>query len=284
MPAPSTPKLYADDLKAYCCETVEAEGKCFQETLTNTTQWAETWQLPISTEKSKWLLITNKKGDRLAAEFELAGVELPRSFEVVDLGINFNSKLDFSDHISSIIAKAKQRLFLLKKIFISKNTSILIKGFKTYVIPLLEYCSPIWNPSSANDIRRIESVQRMFTKKLAGYQGLSYTARLEKAGLCTLELRRLRADLCLCYKILHGHIDTPIQNLFELDKTRQSRGHNWKLKSKIPRIDSRLHFYSFRVINPWNYLSQNTVDASSPTSFKALLELECLERFLTIKE
>jgi hypothetical protein len=209
---------------------------------------------------------------------------LPRSFDVVDLGINFNSKLDFSDHISSIIAKAKQRLFLLKKIFISKNTSILIKGFKTYVIPLLEYCSPIWNPSSANDIRRIESVQRMFTKKLAGYQGLSYTARLEKAGLCTLELRRLRADLCLCYKILHGHIDTPIQNLFELDKTRQSRGHNWKLKSKIPRIDSRLHFYSFRVINPWNYLSQNTVDASSPTSFKALLELECLERFLTIKE
>ena len=121
MPAPSTPKLYADDLKAYCCETVEAEGKCFQETLTNTTQWAETWQLPISTEKSKWLLITNKKGDRLAAEFEMAGVELLRSFEVVDLGINFNSKLDFSDHISSIIAKAKQRLFVLKKFLFLKT-------------------------------------------------------------------------------------------------------------------------------------------------------------------
>ena len=82
MPAPSTTKLYADDLKAYCCETVEAKGKCFQETLTNTTKWAETWQLPISTAKSKWLLITNKKGDRLAAEFELAEVELPRSFDV----------------------------------------------------------------------------------------------------------------------------------------------------------------------------------------------------------
>ena len=29
MLAHSTPKLYADDLKAYCCETVEAEGKGF---------------------------------------------------------------------------------------------------------------------------------------------------------------------------------------------------------------------------------------------------------------
>jgi len=59
-----------------------------------------------------------QKSDRLAAEFELAEVELPRSFDVVDLGINFNSKLDFSDHISCIIAKAKQRLFLLDCIYI----------------------------------------------------------------------------------------------------------------------------------------------------------------------
>ena len=35
MPAPSTSKLYADDLKAHCCETVETGGKCFQETLAN---------------------------------------------------------------------------------------------------------------------------------------------------------------------------------------------------------------------------------------------------------
>ena len=143
----STSKLYTDDLKAYCCVTVVTGGKCFQETLTNITQWAETWQLPISTEKSKWLLITNQNKERWTSEFQLAGVELPRCFDVVDLGIHFNSKLDFKDHITTIIAKAKQRLFLLKKIFISKNTFILIQGFKTYVIPLLGFCSPVWNPS-----------------------------------------------------------------------------------------------------------------------------------------
>ena len=40
-----------------------------------------------STEKSKWLLITNKNEDRWTSEFQLAGVELPRYFDVVDLGI-----------------------------------------------------------------------------------------------------------------------------------------------------------------------------------------------------
>ena len=120
----------------------------------------------------------------------------------------------------------------------------------------------------------------MFTKKLAGFQGLTYPNRLQKAGLSTLELRRLRADLCLCYKILHGHLDTPVSNLFELDKSRQTRGHSWRLKAITPRLDSRLQFCSMRVVNPWNSLSQNTVDATSFGSFKVLLQAECLDKFL----
>ena len=64
------------------------------------------------------------------SDFELAGVALPRVKEVLDLGVNFNSKLNFSNHISIIITKAKQRLFLLKKIFRSRNPSLLILGFQ----------------------------------------------------------------------------------------------------------------------------------------------------------
>ena len=163
-------------------------------------------------------------------------------------------------------------------------TSILILGFKTYIIPLLEYCSPVWNPHAIVEIRRIESVQRLFTKKLAGFNGLKYPDRLKKAGLCTLELRRLRADLCLCYNILHGNIETDIKQFFEVDKMTQTRGHTWKLRSIVPRLDSRLYFFSFRVINAWNALTETTVSAASIASFRARLELESLDRFLIIKD
>ena len=118
---------------------------------------------------------------------ELVGKNLIRVSDVLDLGVNFNSKLNFTNHISCIATKAKQRLFLLKKIFSSKNVSILILGFKTHVLPILQYCSQVWNPSNLLDIRRLESVQRVFRKKMPGYQGLRYMARLEKAGPCTLE-------------------------------------------------------------------------------------------------
>ena len=270
IPDQSIAKLYADDLKASNSCTKGAEEAAFNETLASIEKWADPWQLPISSEKSKWICISNKPQNPMLPEvsFELAGTVLPQTSDVVDLGVKFNSKLNFGDHISSIIAKAKQRLFLLKKIFISKNAPILILSFKTYVMPLLEYCSQVWSPSNISDIRRIESVQRMFTKKLAGYQGLSYSARLEKAGLCTLELRRLRTDLCFCYKLLHGQIDTPAQTFLEIDSSRQTRRHSWKLKTIAPRLDTRLNFFSCRVVKPWNHLSQSTVEANSFESFR----------------
>src|ERR1700731_4006530 len=89
----------------------------------------------------------------------------------------------------------------------------------------------------------------MFTKRLIGFQGLNYPDRLEKAGLCTLELRRLHADLCLCYNILHHKIDTPVSKLFQIDKSNSTQSHSWKLKNSVPRLDTRQYFFLFRIIN-----------------------------------
>ena len=282
---PSTSKLYADDVKAFCPASNDTDLKAFNETLRNITDWATTWQLPISTEKSRWLLVTNKKAETtMNFHFELAKKPLPRVTEVIDLGINFNSRLNFSNHISAIIAQAKQRLFLMKKSFRSRNSPILIVAFKTYIIPILEYCSPVWNPHTLQDVRRIESVQRLFTKKLPGFEGLSYPARLEKAQLSTLELRRMRADLCLCYNIVHQNVDSAVSNFFEIEPSSLTRGHSWKLKSSVPRLDSRLHFFSHRITRVWNSLSEKTVSANSISSFKARLDSESFDKFLLIKD
>ena len=157
-------------------------------------------------------------------------------------------------------------------------------AFKTYVIPLLEHCSQIWNPHIIADIRRLESMQRLFTKRLPGFQGLGYLDRLQKAGLYTLELRRLWADLCFCCKILRGYVDTRTDQFFVLDKSGITRGHNWKLKSQNARLDSRSHFFSHRVIRVWNSLSPDTVNAASICSFRARLKLESFDSFLIIKQ
>jgi len=64
----------------------------------------------------------------------------------------------------------------------------LILAYKTYILPIFYYCSPIWSPNTIGDIKRIEFVQRMFTKKLLSFSNLSYSDGLLKSGLITLEL------------------------------------------------------------------------------------------------
>ena len=49
----------------------------------------------------------------------------------------------------------------------------------------------------------LQSVQRRFTKRLPGINLFTYDDRCARLGIDRLELRRLRADLILCYKILH---------------------------------------------------------------------------------
>jgi len=62
--------------------------------------------------------------------------------------------------------------------FLSKNRSALVKAYVTYVRPLLEYETCTWSPYQSENICKVESVQRRFTKRLDGLTGYSYSRRL----------------------------------------------------------------------------------------------------------
>ena len=52
------------------------------------------------------------------------------------------------------------------------------------------------------DVSCIEKVQRSFTKRLPGLNNSTYRERLVVTNLDSLEVRRLRVDLIMCYKIV----------------------------------------------------------------------------------
>lgn len=279
LPDNARSKLFADDLKSYVSIGDDNDKYIFQQVLDGITKWSATWQLPLSVAKCSWMLITNRPPATFD-NYQLDCSSLSHLDETKDLGVLFNSKLNFSNHITSIIGKAKQRLFLICKSFHYSNSEALIIAFKTYVIPILEYCSQVWSPHSYSEIARIESVQRVFTKKLKSFEHLSYKDRLFKAGLCSLEHRRLIADLSLTYKILHGLTIADLD--FQLAPGSSTRGHLWKLSVPKVRLNSRLFFFSVRVVNVWNALSDDTVNATSFNSFKSQLAQADLSKFLVI--
>ena len=214
----------------------------------------------------------------------IEGIEIENVTKFCDLGIVLNPKLHFSLHIAQIVAAAKKRIFLLFRSFVTKDPQALIKGFKTYILPLLNYCSPVWSPSTIGDIVLLETVQRNFTKRIQGCQARTYSDRLKALKLPTLELRRLRADLILCYKILNNLIPCTAENFGLILSERQSRGHSKKLAISHVRIDVRKNFFGCRVCAPWNALPDNIVNANSINTFKRLLWEYNLNKFCCFTE
>ena len=133
--------------------------------------------------------------------YSLCGQSIPFVRETRDLGVLVDNHLSFSGHIRATVGKAKQRIYLLFKCFASRNMSLRLKAYVSYILPIFDYCSSAWSPCKLSDIDLLENVQRNFSKRLDGLKDLPYEERLNKCGLVSLELRRLRKDLALYYQI-----------------------------------------------------------------------------------
>ena len=129
------------------------------------------------------------------------------------------------------------------------------------------------------DIQIVERIQRRYTKRIPGFQDLTYSQRLKRLTLETLELRRLRTDLCQCFKIVHKIDDLNFDDFFSYCDTGL-RGHNLKLRKPKFRLEQRKHFFALRVVEPWNSLPESTVNAPSLRVFKKKLNSCDLSRFL----
>jgi hypothetical protein len=257
----------------------------FQSGLDSLSQWAKTWQLPISITKCSVIDIATQKRN---AQYPVNCIDLQplvNCSEKVDLGVNIDCKLSFSLHISEVVAKAKQRIFLIFRSFRTRDVNHMLLAYKTYILPIVDYCSSVWSPYCSADMLSVESVQRLFTRRLPGFEKLPYFVRLDKLELPTLELRRLRSDLIICYKIMHGNLAGPPDRygLKLVNNTVNTRGHDFKLLTDHSRVDARLHYFGVRIAAPWNSLPSETVHAPSVLSFKHNIVHFTFSKFLKIK-
>ena len=197
-----------------------------------------------------------------------------------DLGIYTDGSLKFSRHINHIVAKAHARASLIHKCFLSKDRSILVKAYVTYVRPLLEYAVHVWSPYQLEDIARIESVQRRFTKRLSGLSNDNYSSRLATLDLKSLELRRLHQDLMYTYKIIFGLVDLDCYRFFTISSNETTRGHTCKLFVCHSRVDVRKYFLCNHVVKVWNSFPATSDDFTSIRSFSSLIKRTDLSRFV----
>ena len=274
----ATIKLFADDVKLYS-EFSNISPTNLQTYLDYIAHWAFTWQLNISHQKCNILTLGKHT---ISNTLLISNQPIPIVDSVKDLGIFVDSDLKFTRHIDDIVSKAKQRSSLIHRCFLSRNPSNLLRAYKTYIRPIVEYASTTWSPTYVYHICLLESVQRNFTKRIPGCCHLAYADRLTKLNLLTLEHRRLIADLVMCFNIIKDNNCLLTEDFFKINPNQNLRGHSLKLSFPVANLNVRKFFFSNRIISIWNSLPSNLVLSPSPTSFKRQLAKLDLSKFLTI--
>ena len=189
-----------------------------------------------------------------------------------DLGVRIVSDLKASAHCAYVCSRANRVLGMIGRTVVFKSPEVLTRLYKSLVRPHLEYCVSAWSPHYVKDRERLERVQHRFTRMVPGLRGLEYGMRLERLKLMTLEERRNRSDLVELFKISKGLSAIPWNSFFRVDSSKRTRGHSKKLTKESFKLDVRKHFFSQRVVNRWNGLSEDVVSAGSVDAFKRRLD------------
>ena len=140
------------------------------------------------------------------------------------------------------------------------------------VRPHREYRTVIWSPYRRMNIRDLESVQRYATRAVPNLCTINYPDRLHQLDLPTLYFRRLRGDMIECFKIVRNFYDPSVSP--DLNRAISNlRGHNFKLYKNRANHEGLRHFFTHRIVDVWNGLPSNVVNAPSTNSFKNRLDI-----------
>ena len=132
----------------------------------------------------------------------------------------------------------------------------------------MEYVSSVWSPFKLRDIKLIEGVQRRATRLSRDLWNEPYNIRLTTLGLPTLQFRRDRADMLQVFKILNGYEDIDFSRFFRLSSTGL-RGHSLTLFKERSRLLLRKQTFTQHVVDSWDNLPANVVNAPSINAFKS---------------
>ena len=196
-------ELFADDAKAFNEILCPKDRDDLQSCINALVKWSITWGMGFNACKCKVMHLGKSNPEYT---YTIGNGTTTSILEATtcerDLGVHVDKLLQFDEHILITTKKARRSAGLLLRSIYHKVPGVLTPLFKSLVRPILEYGNAVWAPYKRKNIDLLEKVQRSFTKRILGLNGMSYTQRLETLGLPSLEFRRVRGDLIETYKLL----------------------------------------------------------------------------------
>ena len=266
-------KLFADDTMLYRAIKSALDTRILQEDLSRLETWETKWQMSFNASKCLVLSITKKKKP-ISHDYQLHGETLQNVDSAKYLGVELTKNLSWGKHVQSITNKANKTSAFVYRNLRGSPRSVQSACYKTLVRPTLEYASPVWDPHQQNLTTDIEKVQRRAARRICGdfRPTTSASALVAKLELPTLKERRTIAKATMMYKVMTGLVDVVPKSGTLTPALRQRRGQEHALQIPSSRTDTHLYSFFPSAIRLWNSIPHEATRASTPETFKTLVE------------
>ena len=260
---------FADDTKIGRQINSGQDANALQEDLNKLQGWSEKWQMKFNTSKCSVLNIGRTNTVNV---YSLNNINLEKSTCERDLGVLVSPDLRPRKQCVNVRNKANRVLGFISRSVSNKSAEVLLQLYLALVRPHLDYAVQFWCPYYRMDINSLESVQRRMTKMIPGLRNLPYQDRLKKLNLHSLERRRVRGDMIEVFKWVKGINKGDIDKVLIISEQDRTRSNGFKLDKFRFRREIGRNWFTNRVVDEWNKLSNFVVSAGTLESFKRRLD------------
>ena len=260
---------YADDTTLFAPISSPGDRISVNESLNsdllNIYEWCSFWGMKLNPKKTQTIYFSRSRTPFPAYPPLIINDEtLKVSTQMCMLGVIMDNKLSFEPHIRFLASSISRKIGLLRKSNkIFHSSSINRRCFFSFLLPIFEYCSPVW--MSAAKCHR-----DLLDRCIAHIKILIPDLEID------LGHRRSVASGCMFFKILQNP-NHPVYRLLPNDyiSSRNTR-YNLSLNSRalLPvRCHTTMHQRSFlpSMVCLWNKLGSDVVECEKIQGFKAKL-------------
>jgi hypothetical protein len=152
--------LFADDaslMKIF--QNINEATLSVNRDLQHLTTWAYTWRITFNPIKTVFMIITNKSR-QLTPNITMSNTPLTQVYQECYLGVTLTSNMSWKHHIHNLTTKASKRLGLLYKLRNKLPRSAISNYYVSFIRPILEYGSVVFDNCTAFESHSLEQVQR----------------------------------------------------------------------------------------------------------------------------
>ena len=270
---------YADDSTLLCRiphpRDRSSVAASLNEDLAVISNWCSRWGMLVNPSKTRGMLISRSRTvEPSFPDLLIDGSVVEMVSELKILGVIIDSKLSFEKQVRAIAASASMRVGILRKTMsVFRDVTVVAKCFWAFILPVLEYCSPVWMSAATSHLSLLDRV-------------VSQVGRLSGGSVsCDLWHRRRVASLSAFFNI-DSLVDHPVRGLFPAQYVlrRPTRGalaaHSRSFEMPRSRTVQFSRSFVLSCVRLWNGLHESVFAGEGLGAFKTSVNRFLLQGWL----